>query len=227
LRQVAGLAALLVTALAFVGGEPPAQARGTRLAIPLQELGSAPALLVSRIDSEGVRGTSIVLAAIPSPTNTPPARIVLSVPKGYELQLDRLPTGSTVGFAVVLEADPNQLLSGSTSALTDALLVGTVVTADPKALESDAAAQACAPGPHLAAWLLQLERKNGEQVQIALLIDAAGAGDPPTRPITSSCAHQPSTARAFSSPGSGYLGRSSPSRPRSANTCGTRTSHRR
>jgi hypothetical protein len=94
----------------------------------------------------------------------PPARLVLYVPKGFDLYPDR-PEGSPLGAVLAVAVDS----FGSASVLT-----GQIVAMR----NAPDAAPGCGPGPRLALWELDLSLV-GQRLEVPIAVSQAGAGSPP------------------------------------------------
>jgi hypothetical protein len=95
------------------------------------------------------------------------AKATIYVPAGYGLDLSRAP-GSTIGdaFAVLATAAGDFADVGQ----------GTVTTGDPASLPGDPAAQACAPGPHAAFWIVSAKLAS-QSSALRLYVDPTPAAE--------------------------------------------------
>jgi hypothetical protein len=90
------------------------------------------------------------------------ARVQISVPAGFKLDLPR-PVGTTLGRAIL------ELSSAADPIGPPATAEGDVVVDDPASFAANPRFQACAPGPHAAAWRL-------EPLDVPVFVDPASGG---------------------------------------------------
>jgi len=123
--------------------------------------------------AEGILGVTSLsfrdrsLAAISVASADPIAQVKLAVPSGYAVDLSQ-PAGTVLGFvsATLYPA------TGAGSAFAD----GELVVSDPTAYATDKAAQACAPGSHVAVWQTTLS-VLGQSFSLPVFIDRGGSTD--------------------------------------------------
>jgi hypothetical protein len=137
-----------------------------------------------------VRNTTFAVIALGqdgviSPTSSSAvARVELSVPQGYAIDLARAP-GTLVGLvsAGIVDATSN---SSSIALANEELVVS-----DPAPFVTDPAAQACAPGKHAAVWLSKLS-VVGQALNFAIFLDPA-VGPGPSAYVLRFCPLWPPT----------------------------------
>jgi hypothetical protein len=142
---------LAVAAALSIGSNANAQSGLPSLAIAFSFSGT-PSLSVEHVtpgnSSSGASIESVSLGGSGGgPSPAPPARVVVDPPAGYAPDLTAAP-GTPVGIAFASAS--NQ----SGSAFSTTTIAGAVTAQDPAQYQSNAAAQACAPGPYLAVWSL-------------------------------------------------------------------------
>lgn len=157
LRWATGLLALLALLLVGAGGSSAASSSRTTLA------SGEDAWFT--VDPVGGEYPELDLA-LSFGDGTPPARLVLYVPTGFQLYPNR-PAGSLVGQAEAFAADGSYGIGGA------ALLAGTITAAE----NSAAAAPGCGQSDRVALWTLQLSLL-GQPLDVPIAISPAGPDAP-------------------------------------------------
>lgn len=112
-------------------------------------------------------GPGVAFDLVSAPEARAVAKATIYVPAGYGLDLARAP-GSKIGEALGILATAE----GEFSAIGQ----GAVTTGDPSTLPGDPAAQACAPGPHAAVWIVSA-RVASQSTPLRFYVDPTSAAE--------------------------------------------------
>jgi hypothetical protein len=156
-RMLFGFACCGLLTLSVVGSAGPALAR------PAASWGENGLFVV---ETTGGEYSELLLSLDPDPEHGFPAHVAIAVPAGFELYADR-PPAELVGHASVSAVD--SAYGGSGTTLLEAVVVAGTLN---PATEADA--QACSPGKHLAVWYIKLSLL-GEPLDVPIYL-SAGAG---------------------------------------------------